>query len=385
MRGAFIYDMKFLEGGDGVYSHYGAHDDMYRRYLDIFDSLLMVGRRDRLTDANQAFMKERYRLRSVDFKLFHRYYWNVYPVVADAVDQSDFCVLRFPSIAAVIGKYECERVGRGYVAEVVGNVGEALSMHGPLGKILAEPLHQIMKASISSSRHVSYITQAYLQNVYPTQGFAMGGVANVSLKELRPDAQDIRAANICSFHAKERISIGLIGSLDVDYKGHEAAIRALREIRKVDQRIVLHFLGPGSPDRWEQLAKELGVWGAVVFEGSLPGGDAVLEWLDGMDFYIQPSLTEGHGRAAVEAMSRGCITFAARTGGLVDSVAPSYLFDSRDYGQIARLICRALVDYDFSTLCVSEGLKRSEQYLSTRVEAKRRAMFEKAFRHWGLS
>lgn len=47
----------------------------------------------------------------------------------------------------------------------------------------------------------------------------------------------------------------------------------------------------------------------VTTHGVLPADQAVLDWLDEIDLYIQPSLTEGLPRAVIEAMDTGCIVY----------------------------------------------------------------------------
>ena len=50
----------------------------------------------------------------------------------------------------------------------------------------------------------------------------------------------------------------------------------------------------------------------------------MFNWLDSVDIYIQPSLTEGMPRATLEAMSRGCPIISTSVGGL------KTLIDSED-------------------------------------------------------
>ena len=57
--------------------------------------------------------------------------------------------------------------------------------------------------------------------------------------------------------------------------------------------------------------------------------DKVFEWLDTIDLYVQPSLTEGMPRAAIEAMSRGCPVVVSDVGGLKNLVDKNIELDLR--------------------------------------------------------
>lgn len=64
----------------------------------------------------------------------------------------------------------------------------------------------------------------------------------------------------------------------------------------------------------------------VIHHGMLPSGEGIYNWLQTIDIYIQPSLTEGHSRALVEAVYNGCIAFGTNTGGIPDTLDLSYTF-----------------------------------------------------------
>jgi glycosyltransferase involved in cell wall biosynthesis len=85
---------------------------------------------------------------------------------------------------------------------------------------------------------------------------------------------------------------------------------------QLPEAVSFRVLGDGDSARWQQLAAKLGIGGIVSFEGVLPSGSAVHEWLDSIDIYVQPSFQEGLPRATIEAMSRGCPTLGSTAGGI---------------------------------------------------------------------
>ena len=65
-----------------------------------------------------------------------------------------------------------------------------------------------------------------------------------------------------------------------------------------------------------------------------------------LDLYIQPSLTEGHCRAIVEAIGNGVPTLASNAGGNTDSVDENYLFKPKDVVKLTELIKRTILSKD---------------------------------------
>jgi glycosyltransferase involved in cell wall biosynthesis len=375
MNVTFFYDIRFLVRKKKIYSHYGVTNSLFDRYLDIFDKFTYVGRRERIHSKNKVYIQDKYQVTNISLITFKNNYSNVYTVVKKAVSNSEFCICRLPSIAGLIACFECRRQGKPYAIEVVGNILEALWYHSNKGKIFALPIHLIMKYTVWNSKNVAYITEGYLQKCYPTKGFSRGGIANVSLPNLDESILNTRIQKIKDTQEQDVIHIGLIGSLDVNYKGHDTAIKAIVLLKDKFPYLKLHFLGQGSYKRWEEMANELGVGEQVIYDGSLPGGQPIYDWLDQIDIYIQPSITEGHGRAVVEAMSRGCVVFAAKTGGLVDSLDAKFLFSKRNYKQLANLIESAIYDKEYQISAATKNFEKVKKYESHRIEQMRKKFY----------
>jgi glycosyltransferase involved in cell wall biosynthesis len=382
MEVTFFYDIKFLVKDSKIFSHYGVNNSMFDRYLSIFDHFTYVGRLEEIDKNNRMYLNDRYEVTNISVITYKNFHNDIFKVVKQAVADSEFCICRLPSIAGAIACYESEKQGKNYVVEVVGNAFEALWFHSMKSKIFALPFHVLMKHTIKKAPFVAYITENYLQSIYPTKGLTCGGIANVSLPKSDDAILERRINKIKKRKEKEPIHIGLIGSLDVNYKGHDTAMKAISVLKDWYPNIKLHFLGQGSKERWVQLAKELEVDEYVSYDGSLPGGKPVFDWLDTMDIYIQPSLTEGHGRGAVEAMSRGCITFASRIGGLVDSIEQKYLFSKQDYRTLAHYIENVINDKDFAIEAVKSSFEKSKKYEEERIEDKRRKFYWIAVQNW---
>jgi glycosyltransferase involved in cell wall biosynthesis len=218
--------------------------------------------------------------------------------------------------------------------EVVGNALETSQLHGSwLGKIVGYFEHGLSRFEIRKAKTVVYITENYLQSVYPTDGrsFVCPNVRVIRISESQMAEQQ---------RARPRTTnprIGLIGSLNVNYKGHDVAIDVLKLLleRYNLNGATLEFAGGGDPARWQELARQKNVQNQVRIHGAIAAGEAIMRWIDEMDILLQPSLTEGQGRAIIEAMSRGRPVVASNAGGIPELLDGDWMAEPKDVDRIA--------------------------------------------------
>ena len=108
-----------------------------------------------------------------------------------------------------------------------------------------------------------------------------------------------------------------IGRL-IPIKGHIVLLRALAEARQTLPELELHIAGHGALERpLRELSHDLGLDGAVRFLGHVaPIQDEIARSVA----VIVPSLGEGFGMVALEAMERGRPVVASAVGGLSEIV-----------------------------------------------------------------
>ena len=66
--------------------------------------------------------------------------------------------------------------------------------------------------------------------------------------------------------------------------------------------------------------------------------DQVFDWLQAIDFYIQPSLQEGLPRSVIEAMSYGLPCAGTRIAGIPELLDESMMFDCKSVKGIASIL-----------------------------------------------
>ncbi|MGI5924961.1 MAG: glycosyltransferase family 4 protein [Lentisphaeria bacterium] len=373
MNATFIYDIKFFQNEGSFYCLAGDNNCTFKRYLQLFNTLSFVGLRVNQQRLKTTKLSDEFQIYGRNFYLCNRNIIHDHKVISDAIRKSEFCIIRLPSYVGIIAASECRKQQKKYCVEVVGNAFEALWYHGKFfSKIIAPIFDLLMKITVYKAGNVSYITEKYLQECYPTLGIQLGGVANVSFPAIPDQVLFDKLNRYKSLNKNTTWKIGLIASLDVNFKGHKTAILALKSLLDRKYKAELHFLGKGNPRRWERFASKLGVSDNITFNGVLPGGDAVMSWLDTIDIYIQPSLTEAHGRAIVEACSRACVTYASNVGGIGDTLTEECMFKARDHKAIASMIAKTIDDPDYCAKTATLCFERSKKFMSSIIDEKRR-------------
>lgn len=299
-------------------------------------------------------------------------------IVDRAVKDADIVVARLPSSIGLIASEAARRHQVPLIVEVVGCTWDASRGHGSLiGKLVAPISFILTRRAVARANYVSYITRNFLQRRYPAGKRATTAVcANVSLERLDEVALKNRVLRIRT--RKQKYWLGLIGSLDVDYKGHGDVLRAIALLKVKHPGLRVRFLGGGSSGRWERLARDLGVVDLVCFDGVVPSGEAVFTWLDSIDLQVQPSTAEAQGRAIIEGMSRACPVVASSVGGIVELLDANALVNPGDPEMLADVIDRFLASPELMEVQAKRNFEESKHYLSENIEWERARLFNAA-------
>jgi glycosyltransferase involved in cell wall biosynthesis len=350
MRAAFFHDHWFGRDREGTYFSNGALP--YRaltRYLRHFDSLVVVGRVRPATAATRTVASGagvEMACLSPPSPLGLYTPGVVTRHVREVVAGVDCVIARLPSLVGLAACAEASRAAKPWMVEVVGDALGALWNHGSVaGKLLAAPIWLRTRRWVARAPFALYVSQEFLQRRYPTRGESVG-CSNAAVEGPRADVLERRLGSIAA-HAGAPPTLGLVGSLDVDYKGHETALRALALLRRGGlPGARLRLLGGGDPRRWRARAAALGVADAIELGGTLPGGAPVLAWMDALDVLLVPSETEGVPRALVEAMSRALPAVGARVGGIPELIDPEWTHAPGDARALAAIVARLAGDPD---------------------------------------
>lgn len=393
MNVMFAHDHVFLTDNKGNYYSEGKLSyKVWERYLKDFDKVVVSARSKKIESHD---LTNKYNISSGENVEFISLPTLSNPIMLvknrgivikqleAQMDKVDALIARLPSEIGALAIKIAMRKKKPWAVELVGCPWDSLWNHGSfLGKLYAPISATRTKLLVRQSPYVLYVTREFLQKRYPTKG----KTTSCSNVEILPVEDKIIVNRINKIMSKSnKIVIGVIASLNSDYKGIDTALKATSIISKLKSHsIELRILGGGNPSKWKKMAFDFDVTKQTVFQGTLPGGDAVLEWLDQIDIYIQPSKTEGLPRALIEAMSRGCPAIGSEAGGIPELLNNSFIHKVNDFNKLAQLIVELLTDSNKQIECARNNLKESEKY-SVRELSVVRSKFWKEFSEFASS
>jgi len=382
MKVLFAHDHVFYKFKDEYFSNGGLSGQVLSRYTQVFEELLIVSRQvileelnDKLTFSsieNTTFVgvpnfKTLQGLR--DIKMAEK-------IISKTVIECDCLIARLPSEIGNIAIKYAKRLNKPYLVEVVGCAWDGSWNHGSvIGKALAPVSYFRNRRNIRKSRYTSYITKEFLQSRYSSYGDTCI-LPNVDIKKVEDEVIVNRLEKIENMSRKSEIVFGLVGSLDVDYKGHKTVIKAFSLIKDKIPEFRIEFLGKGNAERWIKLAKEYGVSENTNFIGTLPSGEAVYRWMDRIDISLQPSSAEAQGRCIIEAMSRGCPVIASKVGGIVELIDHNWLISSGDYVELSNKILKLIEDKEVLKQQAIKNFGEAKHYYKQNIDNKRKLFFE---------
>lgn len=385
----------FIQGGSRLkqdtegnwYTDPNFNDDVWKRYVDLADSLTILLRRERkiytkeyaLQKFNKVLDDSRIRIVPlVDFTesklsmLNPFVYKEIKRVIFAEVQKADKCFIRSGSHYTRVAYDACIKYHKPYLFEATGFAYESFSHHSFIGRIIANKVENDYRLMARDAVQATYVTSEALQKRYPCASGKMIGVSNVQLSALDDSILTKRLKKIQNGQSSDTIVLGTAAFLDVKWKGQYLVIKALAELKRQGYtNFRYELLGLGTGQELIKLAESLGVKDEVKVIGAVPHSK-VFEWLDSLDIYIQPSFQEGLCRAIIEAMSRGLPVVCSNTGGNYELIDNDYIFDCGDYNKMSSL----LIDIqDHLSEQSKKNFEESKKYEKSMLDSRRKAFF----------
>lgn len=384
MKLLFVHDHFFQKYGDEVYSDKFPYE-VFSRYLEKFDEVYVWGRvevlpnkpeKSSIASGERVFFKFGDNISSL--KSFFGYRKKIRAELEKQIDEVDAVAVRLPSEYGLMAADIALKNKKPWSVEVVGCVWDALWNYGGIkSKLYASVAYLRMKNTVRKARFALYVTSEFLQDRYPAKnGAVTTSISNVEISVSDYEVLNKRLSKIEQKNDKGFV-LGTIGSLKTKYKGVQVGIKALHEILDKIPDVEFRVLGKGYTSPYKKLAKNLNVEENVYFDGSLPSGDPVMKWLDEIDIYIHPSLTEGLPRALIEAMSRGCPAVGSSVGGIPELIEQKYLHKPKDHKKLADDLLGLMRNNELMKRVATRNFQNSKQYSKSVLDNRRAVYLEK--------
>lgn len=349
-----------------------------QRYLDVFDSVTILGRLFPIEDPTARPVEGP----GVTFAPMPAYVGPIQYLAKRRAIQARVrslyskhtAVIIHPSTTGMALIKEMKRCGHPYAMEVGADPYDVLapgSIRHPLRPILRQILPRNLQHNCRNACAVLYVTQSALQQRYPCPQYEIG-VSDVELpaqylvrqpRQFQPD--------------QTQFTLVLVGSLEQLYKGPHILLEAIANCIKQGLNLTTNIIGEGKHrPELEQQARKLGIHTKVHFLGKLPAGEPILQQLDQADLFVMPSFQEGLPRAMVEAMARGLPCIGSSVGGIPELLSTEDLVPPGSVKALADKIY-AVVTSPQRMNCMSvRNLETAHQYSAEKLRQKRIQFYE---------
>lgn len=186
------------------------------------------------------------------------------------------------------------------------------------------------------------------------------------------DLKQFQTAQQKEVHPQPRIVV--VGRL-TEQKGHTVLLNALQQVQR---EYHLDIIGDGPlRSELEQQATQRGLSEHVTFHGAQ--ADPAQAYKDA-DIVVIPSLWEGFGLVAVEAMASGCAVVASDVDGLreiVENEKNGLLVAPGNTAQLTEAIERLLSDSQLKKKLTAAGIVRASEYSIEKVVERVEALYNR--------
>lgn len=361
----------------------------YRRYLDVFDEVVALGRMAYVGEAPEG--KKLASGPGVTFKdlepgsgvagivktgAANRHY------VRNAVLTAECVIARVPGVVGNMVAAECRRQGRTYSIEVVVDPWEYFAPGANGGR--AAPVvrrlwsHQLER-DCETAVGVSYVTERYLQKRYPCR--AMRGEAgcftsHYSSVELPDDSigeprewDDIAAIRL----------VHVANSFQGNGKGHLTLFETCALLKDSGVPFTLTCVGDGpSMGHFMNKVAELGIADCVTFTGRLASGAAVRSVVRDADLFVFPTRAEGLPRVLLEAMAEGVPCLSTSVCGIPEILPADCLFEPDDVNGFATRISELRRSPGELGRLSTLGVETARKYVSSVLRERRSEFYARA-------
>jgi glycosyltransferase involved in cell wall biosynthesis len=170
---------------------------------------------------------------------------------------------------------------------------------------------------------------------------------------------------------RDCLTIGVICALRPE-KGLPTLLEAFQRVRDLRPGMRLLVVGSGPmQERLERQAAALGLGPQCHFE---PATSDVPRWLEGIDIFVLPSLSEAFSNSLMEAMACGCCPIASRVGGnpeLIDDARTGLLFQAGSSESLAECLTRVIHDAALRRRLAEAAAQRIQADFSLAVAGRR--------------
>lgn len=378
----FATEGRFVKRDNKYYSLGGFTNELWENYLPFFNHIYVFARvsHDASIPVSESNLASSDRISFIELP----YYVGVAEYlkvrkqlrkdIYNAIKPEGVYLLRLPGTIGgnVIDFLRKKNID--YYCEVVGDpwgVFSKGSIKGPLRIFLRYYSTYKLKQNVKNSKGALYVTNAYLQGMYPVKE----GALSVGASDIQLEDKDF-VSSPKSFDSKQKeYTIISVGSLAQMYKSPDVVLNAIKVLNESGIKIKLIWVGDGVfKEDMVKYSEELDIKEQVSFVGGVPHSE-VVDYLKDSDFFILASRTEGLPRAMVEAMAQGLPCIGTKVGGIPELIDKEVLVHPNSVEDIVKVIKRLVNDPEFANSQAKRNLQESLNYKREILSEKRNSFY----------
>lgn len=376
----FATEARFVKRDNKYYSLGGFSKELWVRYLEHFDELVVIARvsSDDTIEVDNTMLTSYNNVRFIELPYYRGpggYLANrkrINEIISNNIKNDGCYICRLPgqigsSVISILRKKKIP-----YSCEVVGNPWDVFakgSINHPLRPIIRLYSTYCLKKQVHHAQACLYVTQNTLQRMYPVKK----GAYSVGVSDVIVNKSDF-ATSPKVLKKKDTYSLISVGSLAQMYKAPDIVLKALSVLKPRGINIKLTWLGDGVfRQNMIDLAHSLNV--NVDFKGNVSPQE-VHQYLTDSDIFLLVSRTEGLPRAVVEAMAHGMPCIGSKVGGIPELLEDSVLVEKENVFQLAQLIEKMIKNPDFANKQAERNLNEAKLYCEDKLRQKRNEFFD---------
>lgn len=382
MQLLYVSTFMFHKENDEEYGLPSCADSFFGKYLDIFDSVKVLGVEVRgYLDKSKLVRIQDKRIkvdilpentRPQDFRNDK----VLKAALTKEISEAEAILIKPASRRGMMAIKIAKKLKKPYMIEMTGDIHNALTQSPSRIKRLYAPMfYRQIKRAISDCKYALYVSRDYLQGKYPIAKDGVGcGCSDVVLELGDATVLNKRLEKIEAMQPGLQIKMALVGFYHGNGKGVDTALRAMA---RLPENYTLAVLGNGtqeSRESWYQYAKDRGVGESrLTFPEPLGSVSEVLRWLDEYDVFVFPTRSEGFGRCVAEAMSRGLLCFATDICTMPELLPQECLFPLDDDQMLAELLLKYTSDRNLMKMVAKMNYEHSKDYAPQILRQRRNA------------
>jgi glycosyltransferase involved in cell wall biosynthesis len=374
-----------LHQGNPASHHHLTYENFWRRYSDVFESIIVVGRLLRKEDSSAIPLeKGKISLFSLPGYIGP---WQYLQHLAElkrkihlllTQESKAALILRLPGAVGGLIWEEICATNRPYSVEVVGDPYDVFApgaVTHPLRPFFRWWFPHRLKQQCTGASATAYVTESALQHRYPPLPSAFSThYSSVYL----PDSFFTLPPKSISKRKKSSYTLINVGTMGLLYKGQDVLIDAVAACVAKGSDLRLVLAGDGRyRQALEARANALGLNGRVHFPGQIPSGEGVQQKLNDADLFVLPSRQEGLPRALIEAMARGLPCIGSTVGGIPELLPHEDLVPPDDVKALRDKICEVLVSPERMTRMSVLNREKAKEYREQSLRERRIEFYQK--------